>query len=332
MILVTGGTGLVGRHLLLALTCNGQSVKAIYRNDSRVAEIKHFFAFAKADAAFQKIQWLIADLTDISQLSVAFKGVTQVYHCAAYISFDPYQLRQLRKTNVEGTANIVNLCISQNVQKLCYVSSIATLAKTPNNPIDEDNFWNPDGSNTVYAITKYGAEMELWRGTQEGLNVIIFNPGIIMGEGDYHTGSGQLFTRLYRGMKYYPSGTSGFVDVKDVVNMLIRGMQSQVVNKRFILVGHNTSYKDVLQLIAQSLNVNVPEKAIPTWLLSIGVLLDKLRGVFTKRRTLTRPTVKALSTKETFSCDALHKAFDFKPAPLASTIERISHHFAAVNQ
>jgi len=267
MILVTGGTGLVGRHLLLNLTQDETKVRALYRHQKSKDEVADFFAFAKAKTQFDRIEWIQADITDLSQLQKAFFSITKVYHCAALISFDPYQLRNLRKTNIEGTANIVNLCLSQQVEKLCYVSSIATLSKAPNTPIDEDNHWDCNAPNSVYAITKYGAEMEVWRGTQEGLNTIIFNPGIILGEGDYSKGSGILFQKVSKGLSFYPSGGSAVIDVKDVVSIMIKGMQSPLVNKRFILTAYNLSYEKILKTIALGLQKKLPEKRIPKWLL-----------------------------------------------------------------
>jgi len=327
MILVTGGTGLVGRHLLLNLTQDETKVRALYRHQKSKDEVADFFAFAKAKTQFDRIEWIQADITDLSQLQKAFFSITKVYHCAALISFDPYQLRNLRKTNIEGTANIVNLCLSQQVEKLCYVSSIATLSKAPNTPIDEDNHWDCNAPNSVYAITKYGAEMEVWRGTQEGLNTIIFNPGIILGEGDYSKGSGILFQKVSKGLSFYPSGGSAVIDVKDVVSIMIKGMQSPLVNKRFILTAYNLSYEKILKTIALGLQKKLPEKRIPKWLLFFGVKTDALIGLFLKRRRLTKADVQGLTQNNLFSNSAIHNAFNFEPIPLEHTVQRIAIHF-----
>lgn len=331
MILVTGGTGLVGRHLLLSLTQQEQPIKATYRDKKRIEEVAAFFAFAKAESQFSKVSWVKACITDVTALGHAFEGITHVYHCAALISFDPYQTRQLRKTNVEGTANVVNLCLANSIQKLCYASSIATLAQLPNNPVTEANFWDPNAQNTVYAISKYGAEMEVWRGSQEGLNVIIFNPGIILGEGNYDSGSGVLFKKVSKGLTYYPTGSSGFVDVKDVVALLIKGMQSDINKKRFILVGHSVSYKKVLQHIAEKLDVKSPKIALSKWVLKLGARLDFLMGLFTRKRRLTQIDALALLQQNAFSSDLAQTTFDYKPTPLQDTLSRISHHFQAVH-
>ena len=158
-----------------------------------------------------------------------------MYHCAAFISFDTNDYFALRKINIEGTANLVNLCLANNIEKLCYVSSIATIGNSIKNElITEDTHWNPEEDQSVYAITKYGAEMEVWRGTQEGLIVIVVNPGIIIGAGFWRSGSGSLITRIYKGISHYTTGVVGFVDVLDVVMPLIQFMESDIKNERYI--------------------------------------------------------------------------------------------------
>jgi len=193
MVLVTGGTGMVGSHLLYFLLKENTKVRAIYRKDSDIKAIKKVFALYtnEVDMFFNKIEWVKANIIDIPALTLAFQNVTHVYHCAAIINFDPSKYKVLKKANVEGTANVVNLCLANNVKKICYVSSVATLGKTLNNqPINEETHWNPDDKNNVYAITKYGAEMEVWRGTQEGLDAVIVNPGVIVGTSPDGDGNG----------------------------------------------------------------------------------------------------------------------------------------------
>src|SRR5690554_1920443 len=237
MILVTGGTGLVGSHLLYELTQKHESVKAIYRNEKKLSVVKKVFSYysKQPDEDFNKIEWIQVDLLDIPLLIEAFKNVSHVYHCAAFVSFEPNKYHELRKTNIEGTANIVNLCIANKVEKLCYVSSVATLGKSLNKTaVDEDALWNPEADNSLYGITKYGAEMEVWRGTQEGLDAVIVNPGVILGESPHNDGSSAIFKLGARGVSFYPTGGTGFVDVRDVVKSMIFLMTSEVKNEQYI--------------------------------------------------------------------------------------------------
>ena len=184
MILVTGGTGQIGSRLLLNLTKNkAYKVRAIYRNTQSLEKIRQLFVKHSDSGAaqFDTIEWVQADLSNIPALEKAFEGVTFVFHCAGLISFQPQDFDKLIEVNVQGTANIVNLSIDFGVKKLCYVSSVATLSTLPHTPIDEENDWNNEDNNTDYAISKHGAEMEVWRGSQEGLPVVIVNPSVVLG-------------------------------------------------------------------------------------------------------------------------------------------------------
>lgn len=195
MILVTGGTGLVGATLLLHLTENEAKVTAIYRNLSKTERVKTFFKHQNKSQNFDKINWIEADILDIPSLEKAFSNIDTVYHCAALISFDPKDEALLRKTNIEGTANIVNFCIDKKVKKLCHVSSIAALGdlKEHEKIVSEATEWNPEVFHSDYAISKYGAEMEVWRGFKEGVEVVIVNPGVVFGSLLWEEGSGAFF-------------------------------------------------------------------------------------------------------------------------------------------
>lgn len=320
MILVTGGTGLVGSHLLYQLVENGKAVRAIYRTKEKLDTVKKVFSYYSPDheALFSKIEWVEATITNIPLLEQAFKDITQVYHCAAFISFNPKQYHTLRHTNIEGTANIVNLCISHNVKKLCYVSSIATIGKKAGDQlITEETYWNPEAEQSVYSITKYGAEMEVWRGTQEGLDAVIVNPGVIIGPGFWRGGgSGSLIRLVYKGAPRYTEGVVGYVGVKDVVNIMIDLMESTLVNQRYILVSDNIPYKTFLTKTANYLNVKPPEKKASKLLLQIAWRLDWLRSrLLNKKRRLFKQTTKTITTTSYYSNQKIKDAigYNFKP-------------------
>jgi len=317
MILVTGSTGLVGSHLLYKLTFNGEKVRALYRSERKLENVKNVFSCYTDNymSLYESIEWVQADILDIPALSDAFKGISYVYHCAAFVSFEPDKYQQLRRTNIEGTANIVNLCISNEIKKLCYVSSIATIGVPKDNIITEETEWNPEANNSVYAITKYGAEMEVWRASQEGLNVVIVNPGVILGAGIWRYGSAGLFKKAYKGIKYYTSGSIGLVDVQDVVSVMILLTKSSIKNERFILIAENWKYKDFLQNMALSVNTSPPKKMASPLMLQLAWRLDwlnhKLRG---KRRQLTRQLVTSLSTDKSYDNTKIksYTNFEFK--------------------
>jgi len=315
MILVTGGTGMVGSHLLFSLISNNKPVKATFRKGSDLSKVKKIFSYYTDDSAelFKKINWIEADITDVPALENAFNQVNTVYHCAALISFNPKEYNTLYKINVEGTANIVNLCIAKNIEKLCYVSSIATIdGYTTNTIVTEETEWN-DAHANVYALTKYDAEMEVWRSTQENLSVVIVNPGVIVGPGFWNTGSGVLFKTAAKGSKYYPPGGTGFIAVNDVVKMMISLMDSNTTNERYIAIAENISYKDILSKITKQLNITAPTKKLAFWQLNILARLDGLRTFFTNTdRKLTKETIFSLKNRQEYSNNKIRTAQNFK--------------------
>ena len=221
MVLVTGGTGLIGSHLLYKLTEQGEKIRATYRVGSDLERVRVIFSYYSdnSESLFKQIEWIEADLNDIPKLTVAFENVTYVYHCAALISFDPSDYKLLRKTNIKGTANIVNLCIAFGVKKLCYVSTIATLGHNPS-LIDEETHWDGNQDQSVYAISKYGAEMEVWRGIQEGIPTVIVNPGVVIGPGFWSSGSGLLFKMTAKGRPFATEGGTGYVQKRRGPNVV----------------------------------------------------------------------------------------------------------------
>ena len=329
MILVTGGTGLVGSHLLFKLVTNKENVRAIYRREKTLQRVKNVFSYFSDDAEklFNGIEWVKGDINNIPELTDAFKNITHVYHCAAFVSFEPDTYKTLRKVNIGGTANIVNLCISNGIKKLCYVSSIAAIGKHSNSEklIDEQTPWNPEEDNSVYAITKYGAELEVWRGSQEGLDIVIVNPGIILGAGYWNGGSsGNLFKKIQKGMRYYVLGISGYVDVWDVVDAMYQLMTSAIKNENFILVSENLSFKTFQTSTANALSVKPPHKEAKPWLLNISWRLDWLNfNLFGKRRRLTKQTAKSATSITKYDNSKLKYTLNFEFKPIDRAIEDI---------
>lgn len=331
MILVTGGTGLVGSHLLYKLVSNNEPVRAIYRNKHKLSNVKNVFSTYTKNITplFDAIEWIEADLLDIPSLTNAFVGITHVYHCAAFVSFEPNKYSLLRKTNIEGTSNIVNLCLAHSIKKLCYVSSVATLGNPLKDaPITEKTSWNPEDDNNVYAITKYGAEMEVWRATQEGLPAIIVKPGIILGAGIWRYGSGVLFKKAHKGFNYFTSGSVGLVDVEDVVSAMIQLLKSDIKNEDFILVSENWSYKQFLQALAKAVHAKPPLKLAKPWLLNLTWKLDWLKHKLTgKRRLLTKQLAKSLTKISNYNNNKIKTALDFEFKPIEQSITQVGNHY-----
>lgn len=323
MILVTGGTGLVGSHLLLRLAEKNEHIKATYRKEARLEGVKKVFSYysEKPWELFEKIQWVKADITDIPALEDSFKRVTHVYHCAALISFDPGYYTKLVKVNIEGTANVVNLCIKFGVQKLCYVSSIAAIGKTVGDKkATEENEWTPQGAN-VYALTKYEAEMEVWRGSQEGVPTVVVNPGIIIGPGFWESGSGLLFSTAAKGYNFYPPSGSGCISVSDTVNMMLSLMTSPIQGARYIAVSENISYQKLLGVLQEQMGKKAPKKALKFWQLELFWRLDWLVHLLTRKgRSLTKVGVAALRKPEIYDNTKAREQLGFNFEPVKESI------------
>ncbi len=314
MILITGATGLLGSHLAQALVKQGRQVSALYRSSIP--------SYEGAD----KIAWIQGDILDIIALEKALTGITQVYHCAATVSFNPKKTKLLYQTNVEGTANVVNACLNAGVQKLVHVSSVAALGRLNRDAaIDEDMQWTPKTNNSEYGRSKYLAEMEVWRGIGEGLPAVIVNPSIILGAGDWNNGSSQIFKTAYDEFKWYTDGITGFVDVEDVAAAMQLLMQNDVSGQRFILNAANISYRELFTAVAACFGKQPVRKKVTPALAGIIWRIEAVKYLFTGiSPLLTRETAASAQAKVIFKNGKLLKAFpDFKYRPLNDTIFRI---------
>lgn len=326
MILVTGATGLVGSHLLLHLLQNGEEVRALYKTQENIQKTKALFDWKNQSDLFQKINWIHGCITEIPTLEIAFQNIDYVYHCAAFISFDPNDETKLRKVNIEGTANIVNFCLAKDIKKLCYVSSIAALGdlQEHENTITEETEWNPEKPHSDYAITKYGAEMEVWRAQEEGLKTVIVNPGIILGPGFWNNGSAEIFKKIKSGLKYYTHGSTGFITVDDVVKIMHELMKSPLDKERFILISENIIFQDLSNSIASALSVKKPNTHAKPWATNMAWRLDWLFSIlFFQKRKLPRSTAKSLHTKANFDNSKIKNALNYKFEGIDSYILKV---------
>ena len=294
MILVTGGTGLVGSHLLQELTSKGKNVRARRRKSSELNFVEHVFNTYAADPKKQLdlVEWVEGDVLDVFSLEDAMEGVKQVYHNAAVVSFSPGDRKIMKKVNVEGTANVVNAALSTGVQKLCHLSSIAALGRAKQDGItDESTAWVTSRNNSYYSISKFNGEAEVWRGSVEGLDTVILLPSVILGMADISNGSMQLFNTILKGLPFYTPGANGFVDVQDIARAQIILMESNIVNEKFIVSSENLNYKEVLGMIADGLGKRRPFIKVTKPLMTIAWNFFKIKGLITgKSPIITKET------------------------------------------
>lgn len=326
MILITGATGLVGANLTMQLLEKEATVRCIYRKKENQLKTKALFDLHKKSQLFSKIDWIQADILDIPTLEIAFQDVEYVYHCAAIVSFDPADEKKLRKTNIEGTANIVNFCIDKKIKKLCHVSSIAALGdkKEHETLIDENSDWNPEKNHSDYALSKYGAELEVWRGYQEGLPVVVVNPGVILGAGFSDSWSISIFSAVQNGLPFYTSGSTGFVAVDDLVSIMQLLMGSSISGERFCIVSENKSFQELTATIATCFKVKKPSFYMPKNLSYIGAFIDRILSVLNIRKSnFSKQIAIAAHTKDLFSNNKIIETLDFQFQPINSVIATI---------
>ena len=322
MILVTGGTGLVGFHLLLQLSQEENAIRAIYRSEKKLNHVKQLFQKENKLSEFEKIDWVKADILDIPTLETAFTNVYYVYHCAALVSFNPKDEEKLYQNNIVGTANVVNISLSKKVKKLCFVSSISALGNgTEHNLfINEETERNNEAVRSDYSISKFGAEMEVWRGFQEGLDVVIVNPGVIFGNGFPKEGSSLFIQNIKNGQLFYTHGKLGIVAVEDVVKAMMTLMKSTISGERFILVAEDVTYKELFDSIAKILNqvqndnkVKKPKFEIKKWQLQIIRIFEFIfAALFFRKRMLTKATINTLYNIEIHDTNKIKTAIDFE--------------------
>ena len=323
-ILITGATGFVGSYLLRFLIQNDyKNIVAIKRASSRmdmVSDVAHL------------VTWVEGDVLDVPFLEDLLRGygIEQIYHCAAVVSFDPRDREQMYEINVDGTANIVNQALECGIEKLLYVSSIAAIGREERSPyISEQNKWQRSPLNSHYAISKYQAEQEVWRGIGEGLTAAIVNPSVILGSQNWGQGTGKLFEQVWDGLRFYTEGVTGYVDVRDVVRFMVQLMHSSIDNQRFILNSENIPYKIFFEQVAQVLNKKPADIRVTPFLRHVAWRVEWLKSRITgKRPLITKETAKASSTTFYFNNEKSLKAFpDFKYTPISETIRETGEQF-----
>lgn len=325
MILVTGGTGLLGGHLLIELTRNSTAVRAIYRDKNRLTQLEKLFQYYYGPVwkdHFERIEWVQGDILDLPSLENAMEGVDTIYHCAALVSFAKRDFFTLMKVNREGTANVVNTALYKGVKTLCYVSSTAAIGGQSDTITSESTKWKQSPKTSGYSISKYSAEKEVWRGVEEGLDCVIVNPCLIFGAGNWEESSLTIFRTIEKGLKFYTSGKNAIVDARDVAEIMVKLTNSEIRNERFLCIGENIAFKDLLSEVATQMGKKPPTINTPKWLLGMAW---RISG-FTAWIRGTKPAVTRDSARNAFhvmhyDASKVKDRLNFTFRPLSETIE-----------
>jgi dihydroflavonol-4-reductase len=332
MVLVTGGTGFIGSYLLYELLKTNPEIKALKRPGSDLKNTRFIFKYLSEsepmpdsetwEQAFERINWVEGDITDYESIIEALDQVDFIYHAAAIVSFSRKEKGKVLETNVNGTANIVNACLEKGVKNLAYVSSVAALARKEGEKITESSHDDEISFTNAYSESKYRAEMEVWRGMAEGLNVFIINPGIVLGWGNFENSSPEMFKTVDDGLKFYPTGSNAFVDVRDVAKALISlTANEKALNKRFIAAGTICTYKKIFDLMASGLNVNPPKIKVKSGLVTLVWVLAEIKGILTRTDPFITKDMALTSSKNyDFDSSRLKELLDFEFIPIEKTI------------
>ena len=326
---------MLGAHLLLELTRCGEPVRALKRKNADLASVEKIFSWYSEDTSrlFQQIEWVEGDLLDSLSLLQGMEGADRVVHAAALVSFDPRHRLTMLHENPEGTANLVEAAKKLNIRRFCHISSIAALGDQPSGlPVDESFSWRNDKTRSAYSESKFLSEMEVWRGIHEGLPSVIVNPSVILGPGKWQSGSPRFFQTVKNGMKFYTSGGTGFVDVRDVsratISLLLTNDWDRVKNQRYILSAENLAYRELFEMIAEALNQPKPTIRANRFLLQLGWRASWFISLLTgKQPALTRETARSAMSVSTYDGSKITRTLDFKYTPISKTIQDVGEIF-----
>lgn len=330
-ILVTGGTGMTGAHLLLKLAEKEYNISAIYRNKYNTEITKRIFNYNKnnGNELFTKINWIEADITDVYSINEVMKNKDYVYHAAATVSFSPSDKSKMIFNNVKGTANIVNSALINNVKKLCHISSVSALGNSLNGDfITENSERKNTGNISDYGKSKFLSEREVWRAIAEGLNAVIVNPSVILGVGNWEHGSPRMIKTVWDGLKYYTNGGNGFVDVKDVVDIMIKLTESDISGERFIINSENLPFREIFDDIAENLQKKKPNVFASDLMLNSLKIFDKIRFlILGKEPRITKYTKHSAQKTERYSNDKIKQVLNYDFKPINESIKNICQIF-----
>jgi dihydroflavonol-4-reductase len=316
MILVTGATGFLGSEVAKQLAQHGNHIRCTKRAASKIP--------ALLLPLQDNIEWVEADLLDIFTLENAFEGITQVYNCAAFVSLKQADKEPMIYTNVTGTGNLVNLCV-QNSCRLVHVSSVAAVGDAkPGELISEKHHLDQATETDGYAVSKLESEMEVWRGIAEGLDAVIVNPSIIIGANAGTEGSGALFETVRKGLKFYTTGSMGFVDVEDVAKCMIALMNSDITAERFIISAENHNYKNLTAEIAREFGIKPPATLAKPWIMELAWRGTALAAFITRNApAIDKVSAKAASITRDFDNNKIKKAIGFEFKPVSESVKEV---------
>lgn len=325
MIFLTGGTGLLGSHLLIELLKRGKKVRALKRESSSLENVKQVFKYylgTNSNELFNAIDWVDGDINDVISLQSVMLNCDEVYHCAGYVSFYRRDFKKLMKINKEGTVNLVNVSLSIGVKKFSYVSSTAAIGRDKKGAeYTERSKWVTSSENSNYAVSKHSGEMEVWRGQEEGLNTSIVNPSVILGAGNWEEGSLTLFKNIKKGLRFYTEGINAFVDAQDVAFCMVELLEQEIYNERFLIISENVCFRDLFFQIADELKIKRPTVKVKPLLAEIAWRIEAIKSVILgKKPKITKETARSAMSISKYSNEKISKVLNHSFIPINESV------------
>jgi len=324
-VFLTGATGLVGGHLIVRLHQSGKNIRALVRSTSTFDQLRLICLFyhQSFEELYNSVEWVYGNTLDFVGLCEQLLDVEEVYHCAAIVSFNSRNRKELLQTNIQGTSNMVDASLKCGVKRFCFISSIGALGNAEKGEfINEKTPWKNDGKASAYSESKFRSELQAWRGYNEGLKLVIVNPGVILGPGSPNKGSLLLFQAGRKGMPFYTKATTGYVDVRDVCRAATELMEKEIFGKHFILVSDSIDNRELFSRIAAEFNARPPRFEAGKTLLHLAAFLSETYGFLTgKMPQLTRETVMSVQKPQKYSSQLIQKTLNFDFIPLLETIQ-----------
>lgn len=314
MIGVTGANGLLGSFIVRRLIDEGEKFIAFKRRNSDTSLL---------DDVKEHIRWVDLDLLDPVSMDDAFKGLTSLIHSAAMVSFNPRSARSISRINTEGTRNVVNACLANGINRLLFISSVAALGRTKGQTlIDETNKWVENAQHTAYATSKYLAEIEVFRGQEEGISTAVLNPSVILAPADWQKSSARLFKYVWSERLFYIDGSMNYVDVRDVASAATMVLRSGVENERFILNGGTVTFKEFFDAVASRFGKKPPMFKLNRNLLKIAAGLESVRARLRRSEPqITSETARLAGTFFQYQNTKIKKTFHFEFTELDNTLD-----------
>lgn len=303
-VLVTGGTGFTGSHLVKKLLDEGLDVKVLARPGSNTAFLR--------DSGVEIIQ---GDITDKASVGKAVKGTDRVFNVAAAYREAKLPDSSYWAVNLEGTKNIISACLKYDVSRLVHCSTIGVVSSVDDPPSDESAPYSPDD---IYQQSKCAAEKEVLHSVKQGLPASIIRPCAIYGPGDLRLL--KMFRMIAR-KRFYVLGNGRalyhMIYIDDLVSgFILASRKSGSIGEVFIIGGPKyTNLNELFKIIAQEFKVNPPGIHFPYKPIEIlSVLMEYAYKPFKKEPPLYRRRVAFFKKDRAFNISKARNILDYKPA------------------